>query len=67
MSPSLFMVLWIECVLINDFKLQVWVHVSETAAKPIELRIIESVLRNKHSPSVEIEGLKLMFQYTFRV
>uniref|UniRef100_A0A183CUK9 Immunoglobulin domain protein n=1 Tax=Gongylonema pulchrum TaxID=637853 RepID=A0A183CUK9_9BILA len=49
------------------FGYKVTVHVSETASRPAEFRIAESVLKNKDFPSVEIEGLKLMYQYTFRV
>ncbi|VDM39799.1 unnamed protein product [Toxocara canis] len=43
------------------------VHVSETASKPLTLRVSESELQARQNPIARIDELKLMYYYTLRI
>uniref|UniRef100_A0A1I7ZB21 Down syndrome cell adhesion molecule-like protein Dscam2 n=1 Tax=Steinernema glaseri TaxID=37863 RepID=A0A1I7ZB21_9BILA len=46
---------------------KVYIFISETAAEPIELSILESALQDPLNPSARIDGLKIMHFYSVQV
>ncbi|KHN88737.1 Contactin [Toxocara canis] len=51
----------------SDAGYNVRVHVSETASKPLTLRVSESELQARQNPIARIDELKLMYYYTLRI
>uniref|UniRef100_F1KSD8 Contactin n=1 Tax=Ascaris suum TaxID=6253 RepID=F1KSD8_ASCSU len=51
----------------NDAGYNVRVHVSETASRPLTLKVSESELQTLRNPMARIDELKLMYYYTLRI
>ncbi|VDK44791.1 unnamed protein product [Anisakis simplex] len=60
-------VLCLQTSLLMSDTTWVQIYVSETASKPITLKISESALQTRRKPLARIDELRLMYYYTFRV
>uniref|UniRef100_A0A0N5AZJ1 Ig-like domain-containing protein n=1 Tax=Syphacia muris TaxID=451379 RepID=A0A0N5AZJ1_9BILA len=54
-------------IVINKFLKKIRIYVTETASKPIVLKIPKSTLQDPENPSVTVEGLKFLFRYNIQV